>query len=370
LAISAYWNPLRQWCSNAPPFVRRVAEMVLRARGRLHLARFDQRPAGRCQMQALLGLVHQARSTPFGLDHDFHRIRTVADFRRLVPVCSPLDPGRGPGRPDALLPALRAAQRRAWRTALALVHHARPKSPLLAGRLVFLGADVSPESLPLLPRPFSSVVPTDALRNGWAGWLTRQPVTCLAGPARHVLQLCDRVKQITRQDRIAAVWPGLVAVLHSGQPADVARLRQEMGQQVLLETVFRPEGPVAVEDPRAGLPRLLTDHGVFFEFLPGADRDPVRPCRLGLEEIEPGVSYELALTSPAGLWACRVGLTVRFERRDPPLLRLVPVAPPTRSAEQAVTFPAQPPHRQSAGSPAGLPGTPVHSPWSIPAGPG
>jgi hypothetical protein len=322
-------------------------------------------------MQALLGLVHQARSTPFGLDHDFLRIRTVADFRRLVPVRSPLDLGRGPGRPDALLPALCAAQRRAWRTALALVHHARPKSPLLAGRLVFLGEDVSPESLPLLPRPFSSVVPADALRNGWAGWLTRQPVTCLAGPARQVLQLWDRVKQITRQDRIATVWPGLVAVLHSGPAADVARLRQEMGQQVLLlETVFRPEGPVAVEDPRYGLPRLLTDHGVFFEFLHEANRGQVRPQRFGLEEIEPGVSYELALTSPAGLWACRVGLTVRFERRDPPLLRLVPVAPPTRSDERAVTFPAPPPHRQSAGSPAGLPGTPVHSPWSIPVGPG
>jgi hypothetical protein len=203
----------------------------------------------------------------------------------------------------------------------------------------------------------------------------RAAVTCLAGPAERLVPFLDRVKQVRGTDRLREIWPGLGAVLTTRRPGDLAggRLRAEVGEGVLvLETAFRPEGPVAVEDPRHGALRLLPDHGVYFEFVPAGEAGQPRPTRHTLAEVEMGVPYELALTSPAGLWACRVGLTVRFEKRDPPLLRLdgaaVGQTSPVRLDAPAPTFPAQGPHRQSDGSPAGLRESFAHSPWSTPWG--
>jgi hypothetical protein len=99
--------------------------------------------------------------------------------------------------------------------------------------------------------------------------------------------------------------------------------------------------------------RLLPDHGVYFEFVPVTELSAGQPVRHCAAEIEPGVPYSLAVTSPAGLWACVTGVRVRFERREPPLLRLletsvpqeqtrcIPAADP-RSAVHP--FPPQPPH--------------------------
>ena len=133
---------------------------------------------------------------------------------------------------------------------------------------------------------------------------------------------------------------------------------------LLLETAFRPEGPLAVEDPRRDGLRLLPDHGLFFEFVPVEEANQPHARRFGLEEAEPGALYELALTTPAGLWACRVGLTVRVERQGPPLVRFVEVVP-ARSDERFTTLPA--PRPQSADSPAAPPENFVRSPWSVPA---
>ena len=114
------------------------------------------------------------------------------------------------------------------------------------------------------------------------------------------------------------------------------------------------------EDPRHGGLRLLTMHGVFFEFLPCERAHEPDVPRLGVEEVEAGAPYEVAVSSPAGLWACRVGLTVSFERTDPPLLRVLPSA---RPEVPAAALTAREPRPQSAGTPAARPESSARSPW-------
>src|SRR5262249_7787942 len=148
----------------------------------------------------------------------------------------------------------------------------------------------------------------------------RGQITCLAGPADQLGQVLTQVQQETGGQRLADIWPDLTTVLSlRSQPR--TGLRPTLGTEgvLWLEAYSPPEGPVALEDPRQGLLRLLPDQKVYFEFVPVSELNAVQPSRHGAAEVEPGVPYALALSSPAGLWACLTGARVCFERRNPPL---------------------------------------------------
>ncbi|HTU89518.1 MAG TPA: GH3 auxin-responsive promoter family protein [Gemmataceae bacterium] len=363
------------------------------ASSRLHLAGLGRLAPARCQRRILLELVHKAQATRFGRDHDFRRIRGIDDYRRLVPLYSRAELWREYWQPvyphlaGATWPqssaAVQAAHRSALRTALALAGHVRPRARLLSGAWLFL-TDEGPSSrtehailterLPALIRPYTvASVEIDAERFAYL------PVTGLIGPAERLLLLMEKIKQVRGKRCLRDVWPELSAILYTRRPSDgpASRMGAEADKDVLLlEMVGRAEGPIAVADPHHGLLRLLFDHGVYFEFVPPAQDEEPRCPRYGIEEIELGVPYELALTSPAGLWACRLGRTVCLERRDPPLVRFLETAirkptaaeirrPARRTDLMLPTDPSPEPHPQSAGSPAALPENSFHSPWSI-----
>jgi hypothetical protein len=379
-----FWDRARRRLADTR-LARRLAEAVFRAQSRRHLTYLDRLDAGRCQTRVLLGLLRQARATRFGIDHDFRRIRTVEDFRRLVPLCPRAVPGTPPEAP--LAPALLAAHRAALRTALASLVHARPRARLLSGTILALGGDnptAAAEMPPGLGLPYC--LRPYVVREPAAG----QNVTCLLGPPPRLAALIDHMRQTTGRERLSEVWPGLTAVL-AFTTADApltADSRRSLGASVLvLEVLLCPEGPVAVEDPRHGALRLLPDHGVFFEFVPLSQAHSPCPERFGIDQVEGGRPYELVLTSPAGVWACRSGRAVVFERTEPPLLRFVETVPqpPERTTEAGtetrrareetpsgapgprpapVTPP--PPHRQNGGIPAVPPERLARSPWLIP----
>jgi hypothetical protein len=369
-----------------------MAEAVWTAVGRRHLARLDRVAPARCQRRILLGLVHQAQTTLFGRDHDFRRIRSIDDYRRLVPLYSRAELWRQYWQPvyphlaGATWPessaAVKAAHRSALGTALALAAHFRPRARLLSGNLLFLSDDgpssrteytVLTERLPSLIRPYT--VSSVEMK---AEHIAHLPVTCLIGPAERLRSLLEQSKQVRGKSCVHDVWPQLSAIVYTRRPSDgpASWLRDEAGDDVqLLEMVGRAEGPIALEDPRHGLLRLLFDHGVYFEFVPPQQAGEPHCPRLGIEEIELGVPYELALTSPAGLWATRLGRIVCLERRDPPLLRFVETAirmptaaevrrPARRTDLMLPTPPLPEAHPQIAGTPAEPTETPFHSPWS------
>ena len=121
------------------------------------------------------------------------------------------------------------------------------------------------------------------------------------------------------------------------------------------------------------------DHGTYFEFVPVEQLDSPQPERFGLSAVLPGVPYELVLTSPAGVWACRTGKIMAFEKTEPPLFRLqespIGVEPGVKPQTEVVTgaeaahpFPPQPPHPRIGDSPAVLPGRSARIPSSARAG--
>jgi hypothetical protein len=422
--VSAYWQFLLQRLT-ATRFARHVTEALFRARGRHLLAGWDETAPHRSQARLLLGLVHRAQATRFGFDHDFRRVRTVEDFQRLVPVRTRSElwrtywqaafpqledvtwpgpvpppallkaPGESVAAPLCLTPDLLAANRAALRTALALAADVRPRQRLLDGQALLLGDAVLPlpgsdelavQGVPAELRAYADAgigwnwgerLPATSLADLAAAY-RRGRVTCLAGPAGRIARFLQCVRDQSGEDSIGKVWPDLAIVLsvRPGWEASPVDLRAFLDEKVLvLDVAAQPEGMIAVTDPRHGGLRLLSDHGLFFEFVPAAEVDQPSPPRHTLARVETGVPYEMVLTSPAGLWACRVGCAVSFQRRDVPLLRFVeplplPVARPEPVAPvrgDLMPASARPPHRRSGGIPAVLPETFVRSPWSAPA---
>jgi hypothetical protein len=432
--LSTKWRALQSWIAETY-LARHVAEIIFRARSRVQLERLDRQVAARCQANGLLGLVHRAQNTSFGIKHDFRRIRSEEDFRRLVPVTSNAalarnywqrhdtalggstwpNPVAGLGTYDTgertcqvlLSPDFFRTRQAALETALALVSRAHPITPLLSGALLFLGGPVSvappincksaitPEtalqsSLPLLYRPYCMGAVEAPLRQKTgslqalevlAEKCVRLPLTLACGPLTELTRLFDQVKKLANRDRIADLWPGLMAVLYSSRTTErgrVEELRQHLGPKVsLLEMACFPEGLVAVEDPRHDLLRLLADDGVYCEFIPTEESGKRSPQRVGLSQAQTGIPYEMALTSPAGVWACRVGAAICFERLDPPLFRFVemPRVEPVAGKREVTSIARQDPatgglkapalHRQNGGNPAEPPESYGHNPWLV-----
>ena len=291
-------------------------------------------------------------------------------------------------------PALWVAQQTAAMTALAFVMHARPHARLCSGRLFFLGSGsmltplgvpgqaesmeaIAVRQLPAVVQPYA--IAPQGLMSGTeesdhdrylaelAERSIAMPVTCVAGTIDRLTRFFHHARRVTGRERLLDVWPNLAAVLYAGGPGQ-GRLISEIGNKAVLalEMFLRPEGAIGLEDPRHGSLRLLPDHGVYFEFVPIDQIDKPRAPRYSAAEVKIGVPYALAVSSAAGVWACLVGSVVQFERRDPPLLRLLDMpaifdrsrpllATPVKPTPAPRPFPTQVPHQRIIGMPAAPP---------------
>lgn len=151
-------------------------------------------------------------------------------------------------------------------------------------------------------------------------------ITLLAGIPSWLLILAETVKARAsrghaRPDHLQQVWPNLECLIHGGVPIGpfADELRAQIGPKLNFHEVYpASEGFIATQDAEASLGlRLMTDTGLFFEFLPMSEYHPDKLAELGqrtvpLEGVRPGVDYALILTTPAGLVRYVIGDIVRF----------------------------------------------------------
>ena len=322
------------------------------------------------QVAQLQRLIARAHNTRFGRDHDFSRLRSVADFQRVVPlrryedmwaqywqVSFPhLNGTSWPGTirlfaatsgtssgTSKYIPVSAAMARANLRAAFdVLAHHLahRPQSHVLGGRMFLLGGsihltnlapgifsgDLSGIALKRVPwplRPYVFPPSTIAAELDWdrkiEGIVRAAPsadIRMISGTPPWLLRLFEHQGPASQ-----AVYPHLELLVHGGVNFDPyrGRFQQFLGSGAELREVYAAsEGFIAVQDdvPEAGL-RLVTDNGLFFEFVPVDQLDQPAPARHTLADAELGVDYALALSSCAGLWAYLIGDTVRLISRDP-----------------------------------------------------
>ncbi|MCB1103806.1 MAG: GH3 auxin-responsive promoter family protein [Cephaloticoccus sp.] len=159
-------------------------------------------------------------------------------------------------------------------------------------------------------------------------------ITLIAGIPSWLLILAQTMReQAARKGltpaNLQAIWPNLECIVHGGVPIGpfLQELQQACGPTVNFHEVYpASEGFIAAQDAESsrGL-RLMTDVGLFYEFLPLADYDETRLDQLGpkavpLAGVKVGVDYVLLLTTPAGLCRYLIGDVVRFLSTKPPRL--------------------------------------------------
>jgi hypothetical protein len=372
------WHHALEWLCGLD-LSRRLGDRFFRAYALRRWAELEVINVAQAQEQTLLRLVRKAQSTRFGKEHDFQRIRSIADYRRLVPLRTyeafwkdywqpafpllqgitwpepipyfALSSGTTSGT-TKYLPVSRdmlASNRRAALTLLSAFAKASPDAHLFQGRMFFLGGSTDLEMLaegvhagdlsaiavlhvPAYLRPYSFPPLDLALLKNWEQKLEamairsiQEPITLLSGVPSWLLLLFERVKKLTGKATVAEVWPMLRLVIHGGIKFAPYRelFQRELGDERIrcLETYPCSEGFVGFEEPRHGLLRPIPDHGLFYEFVPLEELGQDHPTRHSLAEVETGVQYAVVLTTCAGLWGYVVGDTVAFERRSPPLFR-------------------------------------------------
>jgi hypothetical protein len=336
------------------------------------------------QERQLLALARRAQSTRFGRDHDLAGVRDVRSFQERVPLrtygelwtdywreCFPrLDDVTWPGRMPFYavssgtstgavkhIPCSHDMVRSNRRAALdILVHHlaAMPESRILDGAFFVLGGSTDLKELapgvragdisgiaafaqPWWSRPFAFPPREVRFLTDWEAKLGRMAplslerrIRGLSGAPGWLLVLFEKLASLRPEagGRIAGLYPELEVLIHGGAGFAPYRQRFERlldGSAARLREVYpASEGFIAIADrePGEGM-RLITDHGLFYEFVPVAELGAASPTRHWAGTIEPGIDYAIVLTTCAGLWAYLLGDVVRFVETRPPRLLVV-----------------------------------------------
>lgn len=166
-----------------------------------------------------------------------------------------------------------------------------------------------------------------------ADWKTKIPrlieeslgknLTHLSGVPTWFISIFDELQKKHPYTHLREIWPKLELFIHGAVAFEPYRKLFEkllpFEDMRYLEVYNASEGFFAIQDnlKKKGELLLLTDHGVFFEFIPldrylQGDRQT-----LPLSEVVCGVHYAMIISTNAGLWRYDIGDTVMFTHLNP-----------------------------------------------------
>ncbi|WP_262150604.1 GH3 auxin-responsive promoter family protein [Chryseobacterium foetidum] len=121
--------------------------------------------------------------------------------------------------------------------------------------------------------------------------------------------------------KIKQLFPNLQLIVTGGVNYEPYKDKMEFllgGKVDIVQTFPASEGFFAFQDDytKDGL-LLLTNHGIFYEFIPLEQYGKPDAERLTLKDIELNKDYALILTTNSGLWAYSIGDVVRFIDKNP-----------------------------------------------------
>ena len=324
------------------------------------------------QNQTFQYLLKKAQNTAFGIDHHFEAIKTYHDFKKLVPVrdYEDLKPyidrvtaGEEdilwPGKPEYLaktsgttsgvkyIPISKESMPehiRAARNARLNYIHETGRSDFVNGKMIFLqGSPVLQQkagiSVGRLSGIVANLVPKYLQKNRLPSYQINciedweqkvdaivdetlsQDMTLISGIPPWCQMYFDRLSAKTGGKKIKDIFPNFKLFVYGGVNYEPyrARIEESIGFAInSVETYPASEGFIAFQDSQKDKSLLLlTDAGIFYEFIPAGEFFNEQPTRLNLEQVELDKNYALVLNTSAGLWGYSIGDTIKFVSKNP-----------------------------------------------------
>ncbi len=150
----------------------------------------------------------------------------------------------------------------------------------------------------------------------------RQNVTNLSGVPSWMLSVLRAVADLAGKETIAEVWPNLEVFFHGGVAFAPYRSQYDtlIGNPSMryMETYNASEGFFGIQgDSQDKAMNLMTDYGVFYEFIPTDALRQGSTQAVPLGGVETGRDYAMVITTSCGLWRYVIGDTLTFTSRDP-----------------------------------------------------
>lgn len=323
------------------------------------------------QEKLLLSLVDTAKKTLFGRTYDFENIKSVKDFQGKVPVADyedlkPYIEKVKRGQRDILwietpeyfaktsgttsgskyIPISKEGMPFQVKGAQsALFHYIAKKNnaDFVGGKMIFLqGSPELEEVFGVKTGRLSGIVahhiPKYLQKNRLPSWETnmmedweakvdkiveeteKENMTLISGIPPWLIMYFEKLIEKNGK-KIRQIFPNLQLIVTGGVNYEPYREKMEelLGGKVdIVQTFPASEGFFAFQDDytKEGL-LLLTDHGIFYEFIPLEQYGKPNAQRLTLKDIELNKDYALILTTNSGLWAYSIGDVVRFIDKNP-----------------------------------------------------
>ncbi|WP_027387615.1 GH3 auxin-responsive promoter family protein [Chryseobacterium gregarium] len=351
-------------------FLKKTAALAW-AKSHVRKAEEFKKNAEQNQEQLLLSLVNTAKKTLFGREHEFENIRSIADFQEKVtisdyedlkPYIERVKKGQanilwtdvpeyfaktsGTTSGSKYIPISKEGMPFQVKGAQsALFHYIAKKNnaDFVNGKMIFLqGSPELEEVFGIQTGRLSGIVahhiPKYLQENRLPSWETnmiddweakvdkivketeKENMTLISGIPPWLIMYFEKLIE-KRGMKIKQIFPNLQLIVTGGVNYEPYRDKMEelLGGTVdIVQTFPASEGFFAFQDDytKEGL-LLLTDHGIFYEFVPLEEYGKPDARRLTLKEVELNKDYALILTTNSGLWAYSIGDVVRFTDKNP-----------------------------------------------------
>jgi hypothetical protein len=323
------------------------------------------------QRKVFQELIHQAKDTVFGKDHNFSEIKTVEDFAKQVPIrdyeeLRPYVDRMVKGEENILwkgkpiyfaktsgttsgakyIPLTKESMPfhiQAARNAILSYIYETGKADFVDGKMIFLQGspileDKNGIKLGRLSGIVAHFVPKYLQKNRMPSWETNciedwetkvdaiveetfnEDMSVISGIPSWVQMYFEKLEQKGGKP-VGEIFKNFNLFIYGGVNYEPYRAKFEklIGRKVnSIELFPASEGFFAYQDSQKekGM-LLLLNSGIFYEFVKSSAFFTENPKRYTIGEVELGVNYVLLISTNAGLWAYNIGDTVQFTSLKP-----------------------------------------------------
>lgn len=148
-------------------------------------------------------------------------------------------------------------------------------------------------------------------------------ITHLSGVPTWFISIFEELQRKSPFITLRDIWPNMELFIHGavafGPYRPIFEKLIPHDDMKYLEVYNASEGFFGIQDDpsRTGEMILLTDHGIFYEFIEMSDYNNNHLKTITITDVKVGINYAMIITTNAGLWRYDIGDTIEFTSTEP-----------------------------------------------------